>query len=97
MCQRDCKVGITKRKAPTVYPEYIDRSVPLPNGLTHNQLEVALNLTLTLLDQIGLNPDGGDIQKHIYSGVVSNIVTKALAEAADFVPNKSIRKRVYQT
>ncbi len=80
--------GTARQAAPTVDPQHIDRQVPLPKGLTHDQLEVALNRALALLDQIGLNPDAGDIQANIYSGAVSNIVTKAIAEASDFVQNK---------
>jgi transcriptional regulator with XRE-family HTH domain len=74
--------------APTVNPAYIDRGVQLPRGLTHDQLIMGLNRALALLDQLGLNPDAGDIQANIYSGAVSNIVTKALAEVSDFVQNK---------
>lgn len=80
--------GTTRRKAPNVAPEYIDRTVPLPKGLTHDQLEQALNQALLLLDQIGLDPTNGDIQANIYSGAVSNIVTKAIAETSGFVQNK---------
>jgi transcriptional regulator with XRE-family HTH domain len=80
--------GTAKRPAPTVNPQYIDRTVALPSGLTHEQLEAALNRALALLDQIGLNPENGDIQWNIYSGAVSNIVTKAIAETSDLVQNK---------
>lgn len=80
--------GVTKRPFPTINPNYINRSVPLPKGLTHEQLEKALNLALTILNQIGLNPAQGDIQWNIYSGAVSNIVTKAIAETSSFVQNK---------
>jgi transcriptional regulator with XRE-family HTH domain len=80
--------GITKKPFPTVNPAYMNRSVPLPKGLTHDQLEQALNRTLVLLNQIGLNPEQGDIQWNIYSGAVSNIITKAIAEASSFVQNK---------
>lgn len=78
----------SRRSAPTINPAYIDRSVGLPRGLTHEQLIKALNRALALLDQIGLNPEAGDIQANIYSGAVSNIVTKAIAEVSDFVQNK---------
>jgi transcriptional regulator with XRE-family HTH domain len=80
--------GTAKRPAPTVNPDYINRTVALPDGLTHDQLEMALNRALALLDQIGLNPENGDIQWNIYSGAVSNIVTKAIAETSNFVQNK---------
>ncbi len=80
--------GVVRAPVPTINPAYIDRAVPLPRGLTHDQLAVALNLALAVLDQIGLNPEAGDIQANIYSGVVSNIVTKAIAEATDFTQNK---------
>jgi transcriptional regulator with XRE-family HTH domain len=80
--------GTIRRPAPTVKPEYIDYTVPLPKGLTHDQLEMALNRALAILDQIGLNPDDGDIQWNIYSGAISNIVTKSIAEASNFVLNK---------
>jgi transcriptional regulator with XRE-family HTH domain len=80
--------GTARRPAPTVSPLYIDRTVALPTGLTHDQLEMALNRALALLDQIGLNPENGDIQWNIYSGAVSNIVTKAIAETSDLVQNK---------
>jgi transcriptional regulator with XRE-family HTH domain len=80
--------GITKKPFPTVNPSYINRTVPLPKGLTHDQLEQALNRTLVILNQIGLNPEKGDIQWNIYSGAVSNIITKAIAEASSFVQNK---------
>jgi transcriptional regulator with XRE-family HTH domain len=80
--------GTARVPAPTINPAYLDHTVPLPKGLTHEQLAVALNRALALLDQIGLNPEMGDIQANIYSGAVSNIVTKAIAEASDFVQNK---------
>ncbi|HZR43204.1 MAG TPA: helix-turn-helix transcriptional regulator [Ktedonobacteraceae bacterium] len=80
--------GNMKKPSPTVKPEYIDRTVPLPKGLTHDQLEQALNRSLAILNQIGLNPENGDIQWNIYSGAVSNIVTKSIAETSDFVQNK---------
>ncbi len=83
--------GVSKRPAPTANPAYIDHSVPLPTGLTHEQLEKALNRAMTVLYQIGLNPDTGDIQKNIYSGVVSNVVTKSIAEYSDFVQNKDTK------
>ncbi len=68
--------GIIKKPLPTVKHEFIDKSVPLPRGLTHEQLEQALNDALVILGRIGLDPDGGDIQFNIYSGIVSNLVTK---------------------
>ncbi len=80
--------GITKKPFPTVNPSYMNHTVPLPKGLTHDQLEQALNRTLVILNQIGLNPEKGDIQWNIYSGAVSNIITKAIAEASSFVQNK---------
>jgi transcriptional regulator with XRE-family HTH domain len=80
--------GATSRPAATVNTAFLDTSVPLPRGLTHEQLEIAFNRALAMLDQIGLNPDAGDIQANIYSGAVSNIVTKAIAEASSFVQNK---------
>lgn len=80
--------GTTRTIAPTANPAYIDRYVALPKGLSHDQLLTALNRALALLDQIGLNPDAGDIQANIYSGAVSNIVTKAIAEASSFTQNK---------
>lgn len=83
--------GVAKRPAPTINPAYIDDTVPLPLGLTHDQLEKALNRAMALLYQIGLNPQTGDIQKNIYSGVVSNIVTKAIAEQSDLVQNKDTK------
>ena len=80
--------GAARIPAPTANPAYIDRHVPLPPALTHDQLLVALNRSLALLDQIGLNPDAGDIQANIYSGAVSNIVIKAIAETSNFTQNK---------
>lgn len=80
--------GVLKRPVPTVNPSYINRNVPLPKGLTHAQLEQALNRAMVILAQIGLDPTHGDIQMNIYSGAVSNIVTKAIAEVSDFVQNK---------
>ena len=74
--------------APTINPAYLNYSVPLPPGLTHEQLGTALNRAMAILDQIGLDPDAGDIQGNIYSGAVSNIVTMSLAEVSDFVQNK---------
>lgn len=76
--------GIIKKTIPIVKPEYINQNVILPQGLTHNQLEKALNRASVILDQIGLDPLSGDIQMNIYSGAVSNIVTKAIAETSDF-------------
>jgi transcriptional regulator with XRE-family HTH domain len=84
----DLASGTVRRLAPTINPAYIDVSVPLPTGLTHNQLITALNRASAILNQIGLDPESGDIQYNIYSGVVSNIVTKAISEASDFVRNK---------
>lgn len=80
--------GNVRQAAPTANSSYINHNIPLPQGLTHNQLEAALNRAMAILDQIGLDPDAGDIQANIYSGVVSNIVTKAIAEVSDFVQNK---------
>jgi transcriptional regulator with XRE-family HTH domain len=80
--------GTIKKPYPVINPACIDRVVPLPKGLTHDQLEQALNRTLAILNQIGLNPDQGDIQWNIYSGAVSNIITKAIAEVSNFVQNK---------
>ncbi len=85
---KELSSGTARIPAPTVNPAYIDRHVPLPQGLTHDQLLVALNRSLALLDQIGLNPEAGDIQANIYSGAVSNIVTKAIAETSNFTQNK---------
>ncbi len=80
--------GVAKRVIPTIDPMYLNRNIALPKGLTHNQLEQALNRALVTLDQIGLDPTNGDIQMNIYSGAVSNIVTKAIAETSDFIQNK---------
>ncbi len=80
--------GVIKKTIPTVKPEYINRDVILPQGLTYDQLEKALNRALVILSQIGLDPLNGDIQMNIYSGVVSNIVTKAIAETSDFAQYK---------
>jgi DNA-binding XRE family transcriptional regulator len=80
--------GVIRRVVPTVNPAYINWNVPLPTGLTHDQLEKALNQTLVTLSQIGLDPTQGDIQYNIYSGAVSNIVTKSIAQASDFAQNK---------
>jgi transcriptional regulator with XRE-family HTH domain len=80
--------GTTKKPFPTINPDYVDPTVPLPKGLTHAQLEQALNRSLVILNQIGLNPARGDIQWNIYSGAVSNIVTKAIAETSSFVQNR---------
>ncbi|MHB8647124.1 MAG: helix-turn-helix domain-containing protein [Thermomicrobiales bacterium] len=74
--------------APTIDPAYLNCSVPLPPGLTHEQLGIALNRAMAILDQIGINPGSRDIQANIYSGAVSNIVTKSLAEVSDFERNK---------
>lgn len=80
--------GIIRKPVPTVKHEYINRNVLLPQGLTHEQLEQALNKALVILNQIGLDPVEGDIQFNIYSGAVSNLVTKAIAETSDFIQNK---------
>lgn len=80
--------GVAKKPFPTINPDYLNRSLPLPKGLTYQQLEKALNRATSILNQIGLNPENGEIQWNIYSGVVSNIVTKAIAEASSFVQNK---------
>ncbi len=83
--------GVVKKPIPTAKPEYINRNVPLPKGLTHDQLEKALNKALVVLSQIGLDPTDGDIQFNIYSGVVSNVVTKAIAETSDLAQNKDTK------
>lgn len=80
--------GVIGKIVPTVKPAYINHNVPLPTGLTHEQLEKALNQALVTLSQIGLDPTQGDIQYNIYSGAISNIVTKAIAQASDFIQNK---------
>jgi hypothetical protein len=54
-------------------------------------LELALNQALAILDQIGINPDDGDIQSNIYSGAVSNIVTTSIAEVSSFIANRNTR------
>ncbi len=76
------------RIAPRVNSAYIDRSVPLPRGLNHDQLEIALNRAMAILNQIGLNPDNGDIQANVFSGAVSNLVTKSIADESAFMQNK---------
>jgi DNA-binding XRE family transcriptional regulator len=83
--------GVIRKIVPTVNPAYINRSVPVPTGLTHDQLEKALNQTLVVLSQIELDPTQGDIQYNIYSGVVSNIVTKSIAQTSDFLQNKDTK------
>jgi transcriptional regulator with XRE-family HTH domain len=60
--------GILKKPVPKVNPKHINYNVPLPKGLTHVQLEQALNRAMVILDQIGLDPTQGDIQMNIYSG-----------------------------
>jgi transcriptional regulator with XRE-family HTH domain len=80
----DLAAGTIRRPAPTANPDYLDRAVPLPTGLTHDQLLTALNRAMAILAQIDLMP-GKDIQANIFSGVVSNIVTKAIAECSAFV------------
>ncbi len=80
--------GVAKKPFPTINPDYINRAIRLPDGLTHEQLERALNRAVGILNQIGLNPENGDIQWNIYSGAVSNIVTKAIAESSSFMQNK---------
>jgi transcriptional regulator with XRE-family HTH domain len=80
--------GVLKKPIPKIDPKHINKKVGLPGGLTHEQLEQALNRAMVTLDQIGLDPTRGDIQMNIYSGAVSNIVTKAIAEVSDFVQNK---------
>ncbi len=79
--------GRTKRPAPKVNPRYLDRTVPLPSALTHEQLETALNRSLLLLDQLGLNPADGDIPWNVYSAAVAKIVTRALAETSHLILN----------
>jgi transcriptional regulator with XRE-family HTH domain len=83
--------GVVKKPIPTAKPEYINRNISLPKGLTHDQLEKAINKALVVLSQIGLDPSNGDIQFNIYSGVVSNVVTKAIAETSDLVQNKDTK------
>jgi len=56
--------------------------------LGHDQLEIALNRAMTILNQIGINPDDGDIQANIFSGAVSNLITKSIADESRFVQNK---------
>ncbi len=77
------------RIPPMVIPAYLNHSIRLPQGLTHEQLEIALNRALAILNQIGIG--NGDIQSNIYSGAVSNIVTKSIAETSDFVQNNDTR------
>ncbi len=76
------------RIAPRVNSAYMNRAVLLPAGVTHDQLETALNRAVAILNQIGLNPENGDIQANIYSGAVSNLVTKSIAEETAFIQNK---------
>lgn len=80
--------GVIKKPIPKINPKHINRKIALPTGLTHEQLEQALNRAMVILDQIGLDPTSRDIQMNIYSGAVSNIVTKMIAEVSDFVQNK---------
>ena len=80
--------GVLRKPIPKVNSRYINRRIALPTGLIHEQLEQALNSAMVTLDQIGLDPTHGDIQMNIYSGAVSNIVTKAIAEVSDFIQNK---------
>lgn len=76
------------RIAPRVNSAYFNRSIPLPKGLNHDQLEIALNRAMAILNQIGLNPERGDIQANIFSGAVSNLVTKSIADESAFMQNK---------
>jgi XRE family transcriptional regulator, regulator of sulfur utilization len=76
------------RIAPRVDSTNINQSIPLPMGLSHDQLEIALNRAMAILNQIGLDPNNGDIQANIFSGAVSNLVTKSIADESAFVQNK---------
>jgi transcriptional regulator with XRE-family HTH domain len=83
--------GLVQHPAPRVNPKYIDRSVPVPSGLTYEQLEAALNRTLALLAQLRLNPADGDIQWNVYSSTVATFLARAIAETSGYVQNSQAR------
>jgi transcriptional regulator with XRE-family HTH domain len=77
--------GVVQHPAPRVNPRYIDRSVPMPPALTHDQLETALNRTLARLDQLHLSPADGDIQWNVYGSAVATFLARAIAETSSYV------------
>src|SRR5215510_14291030 len=79
--------GLVQHPTPRVNPKYIDRSVPVPPGLTHEQLEAALNRTLALLVQLHLNPADGDIQWNVYGSTVATFLARAVAETSAYIRN----------
>lgn len=84
-------VHLYEGDAPTVNSDYFRPSVPLPDALSVESLRRAMNLTqerifrinLSLIESTGA-PLIDYIQSNNYSGIISNILTDALAEVSAF-------------
>lgn len=84
-------VHLYEDDAPTVEDEYFRPAVPLPEALSVESLREAMNITqerifrinLSLIESTGA-PLTQYIQSNNYSGIVSNILTDALAQTSSF-------------
>ncbi len=77
----DLRNGKTPRLPPTLDSRYLDRTVPLPNALTYERLEGALNKAMAFLDLLGIHPATSDLPLNVYSSAVGASVVNALTEA----------------
>ncbi|MEY2878912.1 MAG: hypothetical protein RLZZ15_1292 [Verrucomicrobiota bacterium] len=83
---------------PQVAPEFFVRAAPLPPGLTHGDVEAALNethrvirlLNATLM-RVGGRPLAGFIQRNNLSGIVSNILCDSFSRLTPFKHNHEQR------
>lgn len=81
-------------RAPLINPDYLRRSVPLPPGLTHDQLALALNHTQeiihkinrNMLVEVGLHLQGL-IQGNNFSGLVSNVLSNSFNQCTPYKHN----------
>ena len=78
-------------KSPLVDPAYFRRSVPLPDGLSYEQLESTLNLTQSVIHRINRNMllEGRKslkslIQGNNFSGLVSNILSNSFDHCSPY-------------
>lgn len=91
----DNAAGIT---SPLVKPASFRRTVPLPDGLTFEQLEATLNLTQSVVHRINRNMmlEGGVtlqnlIQANNFSGLVSNVLSNSFDKCSPFKHNHDQR------
>ncbi|MEG0922873.1 MAG: helix-turn-helix transcriptional regulator [Comamonas sp.] len=81
-------------RPPVLNPAYLRRAVPLPTGLTHDHLAMALNHTQEVIHKINRNmvvevglPLQGLIQGNNFSGLVSNVLSNSFDQCTPYKHN----------